>query len=83
MYFSVDVFQKDRETFVASCPEFDIYSYGNTIELAVDRLKKVVGFYIESAEEMGVTLEELGLSSAEEKNAAPRISSVNHRSAIN
>lgn len=83
MYFSVEVFRKDLDTFVASCPEFDIYSYGSSVEMAVERLKKVVGFYLESAQEMGVTLEELGLSSADEKKNLPRVSSVNQNAAVN
>jgi predicted RNase H-like HicB family nuclease len=82
VYFSVDVFRKDLETYVASCPELDIYAYGDSIENAVERLKRVVSFYMESAEEQGMTLEELGLSNSEEKNTVPRVSSVNLHAAI-
>lgn len=63
MYFSVEVYRKDRTTFVASCPDMGVFSYGITVEQAVDRLKKVVQFYIDSSEEMGLSLEELGVKS--------------------
>lgn len=61
MYFSVEVYRKDKETFVASCPEMGVYSYGRTVEQAVDRLKQVVQFYLESSEELGLSLEEMGI----------------------
>lgn len=83
MYFSVEVFRKDQDTYVASCPELDIYSYGRSLEAAVERLKRVVNFYLESADEMGVSLEELGLRHASEKESVPRISSLDLKSAVN
>ncbi|RMH56195.1 MAG: hypothetical protein D6679_09700 [Candidatus Hydrogenedentota bacterium] len=83
VYFSVEVYQKDPSTFVAFCPELDIYSYGRNVEIAVTRLKKVVGFYLESAEEMGMTLEELGLATGSSEEAVPRVSSVNIKAAVN
>ncbi len=83
MYFSIDVYRKDTETFVASCPELDIFSYGPTLEVAVNRLKKIVHFYMESADEMGMSLEELGLAPPEEKDAVQRVSHVNIHAAIN
>ena len=63
MYFSVKVYKKDRQTFVASCPEMGVFSYGGTVEQAVDRLKRVVQFYIDSSQEMGLSLEDLGVRS--------------------
>lgn len=82
MYFSVEVYRKDIDTFVAFCDELDIYSYGKTIEKAVDRLKRVVNFYLESADEMGLTLEELGISDKREEKV-PRVSSLNTSEALN
>ncbi|MEK8022701.1 MAG: hypothetical protein AAB229_02730 [Candidatus Hydrogenedentota bacterium] len=79
----MEVFRKDTETFVASCPELDIFSYGRTLESAVDRLKRVVSFYLESADEMGVSLEDLGLQNSAEKNFVPRVSSLDMKSALN
>ena len=38
----------DCPYFVAKCKELDIYSYGSTSENAVERLKKVISFYIQS-----------------------------------
>lgn len=63
MYFSVEVYKKDKLTFVASCPEMGVFSYGGTVEQAVDRLKRVVQFYIDSSQEMGLSLEDLGVRS--------------------
>ena len=83
VYFSVEVYRKDPDTFVAFCSELDIYSYGPTIEFAVDRLKRIVNFYIESADEMGMTLEELGLSTSEGQPMIPRVSPHNLNAAVN
>jgi predicted RNase H-like HicB family nuclease len=83
VYFSVDVFRKDAETYVASCPELDIFSYGHTLESAVERLKRVVSFYLESADEMGVSIEDLGLRRERAESDVPRVSSVNFRAAVN
>lgn len=82
MYFSVDVYRKDPETYVASCPELDIYAYGASIAEAVERLKRVVSFYLESAEEQGMTLEELGLANSADKTPVARVSPVNLFAAI-
>lgn len=81
MYFSVDVFEKDPDTYMARCPELDVCSYGGSLEEAVERLKQIVNFYIESADEMGMTLEELGLAPPEEE-APPRVSTINNDSSI-
>lgn len=82
MYFSVDVHRKGPETYIASCAELDVHSYGTTAEMAVERLKRIVNFYLESAEEMGLSLEELGLQNSAEKAAVPRVASVNSTAAL-
>lgn len=82
MYFSVEVYRKDANTFVAFCSEFDTYSYGGSIEVAVERLKRVVNFYLESAEEMGLSLEELGVAQSG-KQKLPRVSPHNSKAALN
>lgn len=65
MEFMVEVFRDRNNGYIASCPKLDIYSYGNTVDKAVSRLEKIVNFYIESAKELGVTLEELCLNGKE------------------
>ena len=47
MTLTIEIFEQDA-CFVAKCKELDIYSYGNSSENAVDRLKKVISFYIQS-----------------------------------
>lgn len=75
-FFSVEVYRRDARTFVAACPEMDVFSYGRTIDQAVERLKRIVAFYLESADEMGLSLEELGLKGGGDPNAPkfPRVS---------
>ncbi len=82
MYFSVDVHRKGPDTYIASCAELDVHSYGTTAEMAVERLKRIVNFYLESADEMGMTLEELGLQNSAEKNVVPRVAAVNNTASL-
>ncbi|MEW5767740.1 MAG: type II toxin-antitoxin system HicB family antitoxin [bacterium] len=55
----IEVYKDKDETYIASCPKLEVYSYGHTLDKAVARLKEVVNFYMESARELGVSLEEL------------------------
>ncbi|MDI6786110.1 MAG: hypothetical protein QMD92_05305 [bacterium] len=71
MELVVEVFKEGNESYIASCPKLDIYGCGKSIEEAVSRLKKIVNFYVESAEELGISLEELCDAS---KDAAHRTS---------
>lgn len=74
-FFSVEVYRRDATTYVAACPEMDVFSYGRTVDQAVERLKRVVGFYLDSADEMGLSLEELGLKPEDpETPDVPRLS---------
>ncbi len=50
MIFTIEVFKKDNE-FVAKCNELNIYTYGKNDKNAIERLRKVINFYIESAAE--------------------------------
>jgi predicted RNase H-like HicB family nuclease len=63
MELQIEVFKEKEGSYIATCPKLEIYSYGETPDIAIDRLKKVVNFYMESAEELGVTIEDLCLSS--------------------
>jgi len=83
MYFSVEVFRKDINTYVATCPELDVFSYGKTLECAVNRLKQIVQIYLDSADEMGMTLEELGLAPPDEKTHIPKVTSSTPITAVN
>ena len=69
-FFSGEVYRRDLRTYVAASPELDVFSYGRTVDQAVERLKRVVGFYLDSADEMGMSLEELGLKTGDP--AGPR-----------
>jgi predicted RNase H-like HicB family nuclease len=55
----VEVFKEGNDSYIATCPKLNIYGCGRSVEEAVARLKKIVNFYIESAEELGISLEEL------------------------
>lgn len=59
MEFTVEVFRDKENRYIASCPKLEVYSYGHTLDNAVSRLEKVVAFYVESAKELGVSLEEI------------------------
>lgn len=61
MEFTVEVFRDKENRYIASCPKLEIYSYGHTMDKAINRLEKVVAFYMDSARELGVTLEEVCL----------------------
>lgn len=63
MEFKLEVFKSEDNSFIATCPKLNIYSYGKTLDKAITRLREVVNFYLESADELGVTLEELCSSS--------------------
>jgi predicted RNase H-like HicB family nuclease len=50
MVFTIEIV-KDEKQFIAKCKELNVYSYGSSSEKAVQRLKKVISFYIQSAAE--------------------------------
>ena len=50
MTLTIEVF-KQNLNFVAKCKELDIYSYGNTSDCAIKRLKKIISFYVQSVSE--------------------------------
>ena len=57
MNFGINVWEKDGE-YIASCPELEIFCYGENEEQAKLRLKKVIQFYIETATDLGYRIEE-------------------------
>lgn len=43
------ILEKEKDMYVASCPEFDIASQGNTIEEAKANLREAVELFLETA----------------------------------
>jgi predicted RNase H-like HicB family nuclease len=50
MLLTIEVF-KEKNEYVAKCKELNIYSYARSSEKAVQRLEKIINFYIQSAYE--------------------------------
>ncbi len=48
MVFTIEIVKNNQE-FIAKCKELNIFSYGHSSEKAVQRLKKVIGFYVQAA----------------------------------
>jgi hypothetical protein len=68
MKISVKLIEHNDEI-IANCPELDINCYGSDKSEAVRRIKRVINFYINSAKELGLDVENLGEISIEgEKN---------------
>ena len=45
--------------FIANCPELDINCYGSDQNEAMQSIRKVIAFYIESAKELGLDINPL------------------------
>jgi len=58
MKISVQVIEAENE-YIATCPELDINCYGYDKKEAVNRIEKVIQFYIESAKELGLDVDSL------------------------
>ena len=48
------VIKKEDDQYVATCPEFDVSSFGETVEEANDNLKEAISLYLEGIEELKV-----------------------------
>ena len=46
------VIKKEDDQYVATCPEFDVSSFGETVEEANDNLKEAISLYLEGIEEL-------------------------------
>jgi predicted RNase H-like HicB family nuclease len=53
---SIRIYEKDGE-FVASCPELDVYTYGKDAEQARTRLRHVIAFYANTAQDLGYKID--------------------------
>lgn len=58
MNISVKLIESKNE-FIANCPELDINCYGSNQNEAIERIKDVIHFYIDSAKELGLDIENL------------------------
>jgi hypothetical protein len=58
MKISVNLIENGTEI-IANCPELDINCYANTKDEAVRRIKNVITFYMESARELGLDVQNL------------------------
>jgi predicted RNase H-like HicB family nuclease len=58
MNISIKLINNGTE-FIANCPELDINCYGADKNEAMQRIKKVIAFYIESAKELGLDINPL------------------------
>lgn len=56
MKVSVQLFRKN-DKFVATCQDLEISCYGSSRNEAVQRFKKVLSFYMDSAKELGLDVE--------------------------
>lgn len=45
--------------YIANCPELDINCYGSDKDEALRRIKAVINFYINSAKELGISINPL------------------------
>lgn len=57
MKLSIKLVELDTE-FIANCPELDVNCYGSDRDEAIRRLKNVLQFYIDSAQELGLEVEQ-------------------------
>ena len=73
MSLSIQVRQKDDE-YIANCPELEIFCYGKDESQARKRIKKVIQFYAETAQELGYDLDlsHLTLLKEEVRKQSPR-----------
>ena len=56
MEISIKLIKKDNEI-IANCPELDINCYGENREEAIKRIKSVIKFYIDSAQNLGLEVQ--------------------------
>lgn len=58
MKISVKLIENNNE-YIANCPELDINCYGSDKNEAIRRIGNVIHFYIHSAKELGLNVENL------------------------
>ncbi|HOO72213.1 MAG TPA: hypothetical protein PK926_10665 [Spirochaetota bacterium] len=58
MKISIKLIENNNEI-IANCPELDINCYGSNKDEAIRRIGSVINFYINSAKELGLDVENL------------------------
>jgi predicted RNase H-like HicB family nuclease len=48
------IIKKENDQYVATCPEFDVSSFGDTVEEANDSLKEAILLYLEGIDELKI-----------------------------
>ena len=64
MRISINLIEKEN-VYIANCPELDINCYGENKRQAVRRIQQVIEFYIQSAKDLGLDVEEFNEVSVE------------------
>ncbi len=73
MKITIKLLDNEQEV-IASCPELDINCYGSDRNEAIRRIRNVIQFYIESARELGLDVENLYHISVEGEKKQPALS---------
>ncbi len=48
------IIKKENNQYIATCPEFDVSSFGDTVEEANENLKEAILLYLEGIDELKV-----------------------------
>ena len=48
------IIKKENDQYVATCPEFDVSSFGETVEEANENLKEAISLYLEGIEKLKI-----------------------------
>ena len=57
MSINIHVWKKVDNEYIGSCPELEVFCYGQNENQARDRLLKVISFYAETATELGYKID--------------------------
>ena len=77
MKITVNLIKMDDE-FIANCPELDINCYGSNKSEALKRIQSVIYFYIDSAKELGLDVENLQEILIDGESTKPEITKISH-----
>jgi len=72
MKITVKIINNNKEI-IANCPELDINCYGANKDEAIRRIKSVITFYINSARELGLDVEDVNEINVEGKSNNPNL----------
>lgn len=77
MRITVNLIKMDNE-FIANCPELDINCYGENKHEALKRIQNVIYFYIDSAKELGLDVENLQEIMIDGEATKPEVAKISH-----